>query len=252
MSAPLAGRVAIVTGAGSGMGRAHATKLAGMGAGVVVQDIDADGVAETARRIWAAGGRASLAVCDIADPAMHVPLAEQAAAAFGRIDILVNNAGIGIDRTIEDIDEAALDRMLAVHVKGTFFATQAVVPYLKRVGAGRIVNVSSRWAMAGHHLASDYIAAKAAILGLTKAWAKELAPYAITVNALAPGGVWSPMVLQTIGEVGVREEERQVPLQRWAQPEEIADAVAFLASDAAGFITGQVIAPNGGKTIVGF
>ncbi|HEY6431594.1 MAG TPA: SDR family NAD(P)-dependent oxidoreductase [Acetobacteraceae bacterium] len=244
--------MAIITGAGSGMGRAHAVKLASLGARVVVQDIDKDGAAETVRRITEDGGQALAVVSDIADCATHAPMAASAASAFGRIDILVNNAGIGLDRPLEAIDEAALDRMLGVHVKGTFFATQAVLPYLKRVGAGRIVNVSSRWAMAGHHLASDYIAAKGAILGLTKAWAKELAPHAITVNALAPGGVWSAMVLQTIGEAGVREEASQVPLQRWAQPEELAETVAFLVSDEASFITGQVIAPNGGKTVVGF
>ncbi len=252
MTSSLAGRVAIITGAGSGMGRAHAVKLASLGARVVVQDIDKDGAAETVHRITDAGGQALAVVSDIADTATHAPMVASAASAFGRIDILVNNAGIGIDRALEEIDEAALDRMLGVHVKGTFFATQAVLPYLKRVGAGRIVNVSSRWAMAGHHLASDYIAAKGAILGLTKAWAKELAPHAITVNALAPGGVWSAMVLQTIGEAGVREEASQVPLQRWAQPEELAETVAFLVSDEASFITGQVIAPNGGKTLVGF
>jgi 3-oxoacyl-[acyl-carrier protein] reductase len=101
-------------------------------------------------------------------------------------------------------------------------------------------------------MASDYIAAKGAILGLTKAWAKELAPFGITVNAIAPGGVWSRMVLENLGEEGVRREEREVPLGRWAQPGEIAESVAFLASDEAAFITGQVISPNGGKTIVGF
>jgi len=100
-------------------------------------------------------------------------------------------------------------------------------------------------------MASDYISAKGAILGLTKAWAKELAPSNITVNAIAPGGVWSQMVIDNLGEEGVREEERKVPLGRWAQPEEISETVAFLASDEASFITGQVISPNGGKTIIG-
>jgi 3-oxoacyl-[acyl-carrier protein] reductase len=252
MSPSFGGKVAIVTGAGSGMGRAHATRLAGEGAIVIIQDIDADSLAETEELIRAEGGDVAAYSFDISDVPAIDQMATDILARFGRIDILVNNAGIGVDRVIEDIDQAAFDKMIGVHVKGSFFCGRAAVPAMKRQGWGRIVNVSSRWAQAGHHMASDYIAAKGAILGLTKAWAKELAPFGITVNAIAPGGVWSRMVLENLGEEGVRREEREVPLGRWAQPEEIAATVAFLASDEAAFITGQVISPNGGKTIVGF
>jgi 3-oxoacyl-[acyl-carrier protein] reductase len=252
MNHSFSGKVAIVTGAASGMGRAHAIRFATEGAVAVIQDIDGKGLAETEELIRAEGGNAAAYVFDITDIAAIDRMATDVLARFSNIDILVNNAGIGIDRVIEDIDQAAFDKMIGVHVKGSFFCGRAAVPAMKRQGWGRIINVSSRWAQAGHHMASDYIAAKGAILGLTKAWAKELAPFGITVNAIAPGGVWSRMVLENLGEEGVRREESEVPLGRWAQPEEIASTVAFLASDEAAFITGQVISPNGGKTIVGF
>jgi 3-oxoacyl-[acyl-carrier protein] reductase len=252
MTHDLHGCVAIVTGAASGIGQATAWLLADRGAAVLVQDIDGDRAALTAARLEQQGRDFQIAVCDVADPAADRYIVATALARWGRLDILVNNAGIGIDRSIEGIDEPAFDRMLAVHVKGTFFTTQAAVPALKGSGRGRIINTSSRWALAGHDRASDYVAAKSAILGLTKAWARELAPHRITVNAIAPGGVKTAMVRQTLGEAGIATEETQVPLGRWCEPGEIASATAFLASDQAAFITGQVISPNGGKTMVGF
>jgi 3-oxoacyl-[acyl-carrier protein] reductase len=244
-------KVALVTGAASGMGRTHAVRLASDGAIVIVQDIDAASLDETARIVVAAGGDVRPHVFDIADVAAIDTMARDVNQEFGGIDIVVNNAGIGVDRVIEDIEPAAFDRMIGVHVKGSFFCGRAAVPAMKKRRWGRIINVSSRWAQAGHVMASDYIAAKGAILGLTKAWAKELAPFGITVNAIAPGGVWSRMVIENLGEEGVRREEREVPLGRWAQPEEISSTVSFLASERASFITGQVVSPNGGKTIVG-
>jgi 3-oxoacyl-[acyl-carrier protein] reductase len=252
MQHSLAGSVAIVTGSGSGIGQATAWLLAERGAAVVVQDIDPEGAEATAKGVKDRGAAVLVDVSDIASPAADAALVKAAEARFGKVDILVNNAGIGIDRPIEEIDEAAFDRMIAVHVKGSFFTAQAAVAGMKRRGRGRIVNTSSRWSMAGHHVASDYIAAKSAILGLTKAWAKELAPHGITVNAVAPGGVKTAMVRKTLGEAGIAAEEKLVPLRRWCEPREIAYAVAFLVSEEASFITGQVISPNGGKTIVGF
>lgn len=248
----IAGKVALVTGAAAGMGRSHAVKLARLGAAVMIQDIDANGLAETQSLVEAESGRCAAFSFDISDVVAINDMAAAVLKGFGSLDIVVNNAGIGRDRVIEDIDQAAFDRMIGVHVKGTFFCAKAAVPAMKARRWGRIINISSRWAQAGHDMASDYIAAKGAVLGLTKAWAKELAPFDITVNAIAPGGVWSQMVLDNLGEEGVRREEKQVPLGRWAQPEEISSTMAFLASDEAAFITGQVLSPNGGKTIVGF
>jgi len=248
----LRGRVAIVTGAGSGIGQATVWLLAERGAAVLVQDIDPDDAAVTASQFERQGRDFVVLVCDIADPQADRRLVETALDRWGALDILVNNAGIGIDHPIEDIDEPAFDRMFAVHVKATFFTTQAAFPALKQSGRGRIINTSSRWALAGHERASDYVAAKSAILGLTKAWAREMAPYRITVNAIAPGGVKTAMVRRTLGDSGIAAEEKQVPLGRWSDPSEIAATTAFLASDAAAFITGQVVSPNGGKTMVGF
>jgi len=250
--ARLDGRVALITGSGRGMGRAHAVLLAQHGADVVVHDLVPDRVAETAAIIRQHGRRVLEAVVDVADPASMASLVARVEAALGPISILINNAGIGADRaTIDAIDEPMFDRMFDVHVKGTFFTTRAVVPGMKALGAGAIVNISSIWGMVGHHFGSTYCAAKAALLGFTKAWAKELAPYRITVNAIAPGGVTSPMAIEKDGIQAVRERMAKVPLGRWAEPEEIAHAVLYLVSPQATFITGQVLSLNGGDTIVG-
>lgn len=250
--AQLDGAVAVITGAGAGMGRAHALLLAGRGAKVVVQDIRDAPAQETAELVRRAGGEAVVTIFDVAD----VPAASEAlgrvAADAGRVDILVNNAGIGGEPVIEETTEEEFDRTFAVHVKGTFFATRAVVPRMKEQKRGKIVNISSIWGMVGHHYASPYCGAKAAILGLTKAWAKEFAPWNIHVNAIAPGGVITDMVLQQPDiETKMAQKVARVPLGRYCDPVEISYLVAFLASRESDFITGQVISPNGGEVIVG-
>ncbi len=247
-----AGRVAAITGAGAGMGRAHALLLAERGAAIVVQDIVADAAQATAEQVRAAGGTAHVAVCDVADRTAIMHALQAAERALGSIDVLVNNAGIGGEPTLEETTEADFDRTFAVHVKGSFFATQAVVPGMKQRRRGKIVNISSIWGMVGHHYASPYCGAKAALLGLTKAWARELAPWNIHVNAVAPGGVLTEMVLsQPDIEKRMAGKVARVPLGRYAESREVSYAVAFLASSAADFITGQVLSPNGGEVIVG-
>ena len=242
----LEGRRALITGAGRGMGRAHALKMAQNGAEIVVQDIDRELAHQTEALVEKAGGTAQAIVGDVSDVA---DLKAKAAAA-GAIDILVNNAGIDRPGTIEEIDEAGFDAMFAIHVKGAFFATQAVVPGMKARRWGKIVNVSSIWGMTGFTSHSHYCAAKAALLGLTKAWAKELAPWNIRVNAVAPGCVLTEMTVHK-GKDYIDDRAKLIPLGRWAQPEEMCEAVVFLASERASFITGQCISPNGGDTIVG-
>jgi 3-oxoacyl-[acyl-carrier protein] reductase len=248
--AMLRGKVALVTGSGRGMGRAHAVILAQHGADVVVHDIVPDRVAESAGIVRQHGNRVLEAVTDVSDPAAMEQLVKRIEKDLGPISILVNNAGIGADRAFtEAIDEAMFDRMFDIHVKGTFFTTRAVLPGMKSLGSGAIVNISSIWGMVGHHFGSTYCAAKAAILGFTKSWAKELAPHHITVNAIAPGGVTSPMAIEKDGMDAVRERMAKVPLGRWAEPEEIAQGMLYLVT--AGFVTGQVLSLNGGDTIVG-
>ena len=245
-------KVAIVTGGGAGMGQAHAELFASRGATVVVQDIAGERAKEIAARIVKSGGKAHALVCDVADTAALTEALKQIVTELGRVDILVNNAGIGGEPVIEDTTEEHFDRMFAVHVRGSFFATKAVVPVMKQQRSGKIINISSIWGMVGHHYASPYCAAKAALLGLTKAWAKELAPWNIHVNAVAPGGVLTEMVLaQPDIAKKMAKKVARVPLGRYAMPVEMSYTVAFLASSESDFITGQVISPNGGETIVG-
>jgi 3-oxoacyl-[acyl-carrier protein] reductase len=251
-SARLDDRVAMITGSGAGMGRAHAVMMAERGADVVVQDIDPATAEETAEMVRDHGRRALALTYDIADVDESRRALETVNRELGGVDILVNNAGIGGNgASFEEIDEALFARFIGVHLTGHFFLTQLVVPHMKAQRRGKIINISSRWAMTGAAEAPHYVACKSALLGLTKAWALELAPWNIHVNAVAPGGVWSDMVRKSRGEDFIRSMEKTVPLKRWAQPVEYAYAVCFLASSQADFITGQTLSPNGGASIVG-
>lgn len=248
----LKGKVAVITGAGAGMGKAHAELMAERGAIIIAQDIDSARAEATAALVRKKGGTADAVACDVADVAALTATLDKVLAKHGRVDILVNNAGIGGEPIIEETSEEHFDRMFAVHVRGSFFAAKAVIPAMKRQRSGKIINISSIWGMVGHHYASPYCAAKAALLGLTKAWAKELAPWNIHVNAVAPGGVITEMVLaQPDIEKKMAQKVARVPLGRYAEARELSYTVAFLASSQSDFITGQVISPNGGEVIVG-
>lgn len=226
--------------------------LAERGADIIVHDVNADGAHETAQAITAAGQRAHVIVVDIRDIPTFKEAIASAAAKLGRIDILVNNAGIGGQGlAIEAVDEDAFDRMFAVHVKGAFFAAQAVVPAMKKHRYGKIINIASIFAMGGSPLASHYAAAKSALSGLTTSWAREFAPYNIMVNAVAPGILETTMTLSSIGKESIQALANEIPLGRIAAPIDISYAVAWLASPEADMMTGQIVSPNGGVTIVG-
>ena len=248
----LKNKVALITGAGSGMGQTHAKVFAERGAVVVINDLNKDGLEETGRIVREAGGQAVECVGDITKPDFVKAMIDDAVSQVGSVSILVNNAGIGEHCELEDVSLERLTQMLNIHVVGSFLCAQAVIPEMKARKSGKIINISSIWGMNGYHTASHYCAAKAAMLGATKAWAKEFAPFNIHVNAVAPGGVLRPMPIKVQGMEKIREKEKKVPLGRWATPEEISYSVAFLASEESDFITGQVISPNGGETIVGY
>lgn len=249
--ANLAGKVALVTGAAGGMGRQHAILMAERGADVAVADVNAEGATETAAMVRDLGRRAEIFEVDMADIDTVKHMVATAEDALGRIDILVNNAGHGQRYALEDITEEDYDRMMDVHVKGSFFCTQAVVPGMKRRESGSILNISSIWGQTGFRLASHYCGAKAALLGMTKAWAQELAPWKIRVNAVAPGGVLSGGPLTMDSPEELQAKQAAVPLKRFCEPREMSYAVAFLVSSEADFITGQVLSVNGGQVIVG-
>lgn len=241
----LAGRVALVTGGASGIGAAITREMVARGAKVGITDIDGTALATAGEGVIALTAD-NRSVSEIS--AAVATLTREA----GGIDILVNNAGIsGFSRPLEEIDEAAFAAMIDIHVKGAFFFTQAVLPGMKARRDGRIVNISSNFAMTGFDSMSHYVAAKSALLGLTKAWAREFAPHGITVNAVAPGLVGTPLTRKSIGDQALEERSHSVPLGRLAEPREIAYAVAWLAGPEAAMMTGQTVSPNGGVSIVG-
>ena len=252
MSRTLDGKVVLITGSGSGMGRSHAVLMAERGARIVVHDIDPARVSETAGMVRMAGSAPHEICVDMRDTDALQSAIEGVERDYGPIDVLVNNAGIGGQGlAIGDIDVATFDAMFEVHVRGTFFATQAVIPGMKARRAGKIVNISSNFAMGGCPFASHYAAAKSAISGLTKCWAREFAPYNIAVNAVAPGLLETSLTLGSIGRERIEAMAAEVPMGRIAEPVEISYAVAWLASAETDFMTGQIISPNGGVSIVG-
>ncbi|MCC5973202.1 MAG: SDR family oxidoreductase [Rubellimicrobium sp.] len=243
----LSGRTALVTGAGSGIGRATAARLAEGGAHVIVQDIAGEAVAEVVEWITHRGHAATPSVCSVADE----DALRRAVVDCGGVDILVNNAGVpGHNAVIEDIDRSAFERLFEVHVWGAFAATRAVLPEMKAGRFGRIVNIASNRGQVGFERSSHYGSAKAAVIGLAKSWAREFAPHGILVNAVAPGVVRSGMTLR-YGEAALAEEAQQNLVKRWAEPEEMAEWIAFLVGPRGSYMTGQVLCPNGGDPIVG-
>lgn len=243
-----AGVTGLVTGAGSGIGRATARRLAAGGAAVMVQDVASEGAAETVALIEAAGGSATPLICTVAD---EEALREGVDRSGGRVAILVNNAGVpGHNAPLEALDRNAYQRLFDIHVWGTIAATRAVLPGMKAAGTGRIINIASNRAQVGFEVSCHYSAAKAAVANLAKSWARELAPHGILVNAIAPGVTRTGMTLGYGVESLTAEADLNL-VKRWAEPEEIAEWIAFLVGPKGGFMTGQLLCPNGGDPIVG-
>lgn len=250
MSFSLEGRTALVTGAGGGIGAAVARAYAAAGAAVLVSDLDKDAAASVADEIVRAGGVAEAAALDVRDADQAVQVAQQAANLVGgTLHIVVNNAGAIAPAMFAKMTAEQFDLVLGVHVRGTFNVSQAALPFLPDDGTGRIINVTSAAGLVGTIGQVNYGAAKSAVVGITKSLAKELARRQITVNAVAP-------LAATAMTEGIRSNEKlaemtlaRIPLGRWAQPEEIAATFVFFASDAASYITGQVLPVDGGTVI---
>ena len=242
----------MITGAASGIGRAHAVLMAERGADVIINDVAAEGLEETASLAEPSGGQIELMLYDVSEVSGMTRRIQAAEQKFGKIDILVNNAGVSGQRLdFGNIDEVTYDSMVDINLKGSFFAAQAVVPGMKDRRYGKIINTSSMYALGGNSVAAHYSAAKSAISGLTHSLARELAEWNIMVNAVAPGFVLTGMTSAGRDEAAIVARTERIPLGRMADPMDIAQTVAFLASDEADFITGQVISPNGGERIVG-
>ena len=240
----LTGRVAVVTGASRGIGRAIATRLAAQGA-TVVAAARGDNAAGTAEEIMTAGGKAEAAAVDVSDTATVEALVSGTLARHGRIDILVNNAGITKDQLMLRMKRDDWDLVIATNLTGTFALTQAVLKPMIRQKGGRIICISSVVGQSGNAGQANYAASKAGIIGFAKAVAQEVASRNITVNVVAPGMVDTDMT-RAITETTRDEWASRIPLKRLGTPDDIAAAVCFLASDEAAYITGQVLAVNGG------
>ena len=247
----LEGRTALVTGGASGIGAATCRRLAGEGAVVAVTDVNADGAREVAREIGGQGYE-----LDVRSTASIRAAVQETEADLAPIDILVNNAGYDEFGFFVNTDEAMWDRVLGVNLRGVIAVTHAVLPGMQERRAGRIVNVASEAGRVGSPGSGVYSAAKAGVLGITKAVAAESARYGVTCNAVAPGPIETPLLMaapQYLGELGERLVQGMVgktALRRLGQPDEVAAAIAFLASDDAAYVTGQSLGVSGGLAMI--
>ncbi len=245
--ARLAGKIALVTGAGSGIGAATARRFAQEGALVAINDMNEVGGNQVVSEIREAGGQAELYLGSVADSGFVNQMVKDITTRFGRLDILINNAGLLRDAMSHKMSEDQWDIVLDIHLKGSWLCARTAFDYMKSQNDGRIVNTSSTSAL-GNIGQANYSAAKAGIWGLTKTLALEYARYNIRVNAIAPGFISTPMTAQIpvhLQEQGINN----IPLKRKAEPEEVANLHLFLASDESSYITGQIIFVDGGASV---
>jgi meso-butanediol dehydrogenase/(S,S)-butanediol dehydrogenase/diacetyl reductase len=250
------GEVAIITGGGRGIGAAIGQSLAAAGASVILADLDLDSARTVQHRIEAEGGQALAVEADVTQKSAGQNMVQVTLDRFEKIDILVNSAGITSIHHFTEISEMAWDRVMAVNAKGTFFCCQLVAPHMMTRRRGRIINIASQAGITGQPYMAHYVASKFAVVGLTQSLALELGPYGITVNAICPGDVATDMhtqVSQALSELhGLSRESfvaqaiARCPLGRLGTPQDVADAVLFLASEAGGFITGEALNASGG------
>ncbi|MCJ2188496.1 SDR family NAD(P)-dependent oxidoreductase [Novosphingobium beihaiensis] len=250
MTRSLKGRVAVVTGAGSGMGRAIAVRLAEDGAAVAVWDVNGEGAEETVKTITETGGKGLAITADCSDRAAIEAAAAQTRSTLGPITILVNNAGIAPFVPFLDMDDALLDKVLHINLRGPFLVTREIVPDMLKAEWGRIINITSSSTQTGSPMQSAYVSSKGGLLGLTKALAMELGGTGITANMIPPGSIDTPMlrgaaVMQAPNAIKAYGDA--LPVKRIGTVDDIAAAASYLASEEASYITGQTISVNGGR-----
>ena len=247
----LEGRVAFVTGAGRGIGAATALRMAEEGARVALADIDTEGCKQVVAQLERQGSEGLVVACNVADKTMVQDAMEQTVSRFGQLDILVNNAGVVRDSLLFKMSDDDWDLVLNVHLKGAFLCSRAAQVYMVKQNYGRIVSLSSTSAL-GNRGQVNYSAAKAGLQGLTRTLAIELGPFGITANAVAPGFIDTEMTRATAHRLGldpdkrIEEAAKTIPVRRVGQPRDVANVICFLASEEAGFVSGQIIYVAGG------
>jgi 3-oxoacyl-[acyl-carrier protein] reductase len=242
-------RVAIITGSGRGIGRAIALELARQGAVIVINDVgDAAPAQQVCQEILDKGGRSQVVLADISQAAEASHLVDSALTAYGRVDILVNNAGITRDQLVLRMSDDDWDRVLSINLKGAFLCIKSALRPMIKQRWGRIINIASIAGVVGNPGQANYSAAKAGLIGLTKTVAREVASRGITVNAVAPGAI-DTVMLQNLSENIRQEMVKQIPVGRLGTPEDVAHMVAFIASEATSYITGQVFHVDGGMVM---
>ncbi len=248
LTVDLKDQVAIVTGAARGLGQAIARDLATSGATVACIDVNEELLGETVESINESGGKAAAFACDVTNSERVTEVVRNVAKQFGRLDILVNNAGVTRDNLVMRMKDDEWDLVLGINLRGTFLFTRAAAKPMSKGKRGRIINIASVSGMMGNPGQVNYSASKAGVIGLTRTVSRELSKRNITVNAVAPGFIATEMAAK-LGDELIEQITAETPLGRLGSPQDVADAVLFLASEAASFITGHVLVVDGGLTV---